>query len=130
IPSGQPLQLHLALNRLTCVQTVGMKVSRAMIALDHSHRPAGPKQPEQNPQSLNRPRQMLQDETHKHMIKGLRSERQMKNIALLKLHVSDPGRTHHTCSLVNRSSRNIYGNKPRMRASSSQRDSLRPDATT
>ena len=99
-----------------------------MIALDHGDRAAGPQQPLENRQGLNRPREVLQDETDENVVEGLGVEGQGEDVRLLELHVGESGPVGPSPGLGDRLCGDINRREARIGAPLGQGDRLGADA--
>src|SRR6266566_8002529 len=68
---------------------VWVEVGGTVVAFDDGHGATRSEQSVKNLQSLNRPRQVLQDETDEDVVEGFGGEGQSEDVRLLELHVRD-----------------------------------------
>src|SRR5947209_4077159 len=78
-----------------------MEVGRTVVPLDDGDRPPWPEEFPQRGQSLDRMREVPQDETDEDMVEGLRGERQGEDVRLLELHVGETSRVRLGLSFGN-----------------------------
>src|SRR6266478_9663219 len=71
---------------------VGVEVGGTVVAFDDGHGATRSEQSVKNLQSLNRPRQVLQDETDEDVVEGFGGEGQSEDVRLLELHIGDSRR--------------------------------------
>ena len=99
-----------------------------MIALDHGDGAAGPQQPLENRQRLDRPREVLQDETDENVVEGLGIEGQGEDVRLPELHVGESGPVGPSPGFGDRLCGEIDRRESRIRTPLGQGDRLGADA--
>ena len=101
VATGPSLQFNLTLNRFMCRFAVRMKIDRTMISFNDRYRAAFSQIVFQCIQRLDRPGEMLQNETNKNMIEKFRHKGQIKNIRLFKVNIGQ-ARRHRFSSGFNK----------------------------
>jgi hypothetical protein len=91
VTTSLPLQIDLALDGLVGRRVVGMEEGRSVVSFDHRDRPAGPEKPPETSQRLDRPGEVLKDETDEDVVERLGRERQREDVGLAELHVCQSG---------------------------------------
>jgi len=124
VAAGLRLQEDLATNGRTCSGTVRVKVCGAVIALDYRDRPSPLQQSPKHGQHASRVAQMLEHETHEHVIEGLFVKRRGADVDLPELHVRDTSRLDGTPRRRERGLRLVDGDETGVRTSLRQDDSL------
>ncbi len=90
VPAGAALQLHLTGNGGARRRAFGVEEGRAMVALDHGHRPAGAQQRTQCDERACGVGQVLQDEAKNDVIKRGRREGKGPQVRLPECDVAHP----------------------------------------
>lgn len=101
-----------------------------MIAFDHGDAATGPEHLSEPRQGINRPGQVLQDETDEDVLEGLGGKGQVEDVPLLELHIPQPGGLGPAPGFGDGLRGDIHRREAGIRAPSSQGDRLGADAAS
>jgi hypothetical protein len=109
---------------------VRIEECRTVIPLDHGDRASALQNLLERLQCPLRLGQVLQEEAHEDVIEALQPKGQMKDIAMLELHVPETGGFNALLSFRKRSLGYVNGGDQRLRAIARERDGLSPHSAT